>query len=191
MDADIGYDTTNFQALRLELEQLNAAALKSGLLPPVTGWFGAPDAAPAKRAKPRPAPKARTMAKTKDSKRPAIDPADRGKARARRLLAMLGRIVGDDSPAVPGTAFTESGVVRLLAHLRKPRNRRARFLRRMQRFLARPVALGLQTSAGVSVERLQMVSHRLREIEAHGLAHVRSVRAARRGKPPTESTTTE
>lgn len=95
---------------------------------------------------------------------------------------MLGGAETDASPLVPGTDFTEDGVVRLLAHLRKPRNRRYRFLQRMRRFLTRPVAAGTHTSAGVSVERLQVVSRQLLEIEAHGWNRFQATRAARRGR---------
>ncbi len=113
--------------------------------------------------------------------------ARNGKAGARRLLTMLRRLDGDDSPPVPGTDFTEAGVVRLLAHLRNPGNRApARYLQRLRRYLARPVQFGLRVSAGVSVERLQWVARYLKDIEAYGLAHVQSVKAARQGRqaPP-------
>jgi hypothetical protein len=163
MDAEPGYDTSNLQALRRELDRLNAAALGSGLIAP-------------RNVRPEPAPRAR-------KERARVGLPDQGKAGARRLLTMLRPIEGDLSPPVPGTRFTEGGVVRLLADLRKPRarvKRRARFLRRLLRFLTRPVSKGLRTSAGIGVERLQRISRYLLEIEARGWNHVQSTSAARR-----------
>ena len=109
--------------------------------------------------------------------------AELGKAGARRLLTKACRVDGDKSSIVIGTQFTEDGVIRLLVHLRKPRNRKSPFLRRFLRILNRPVALGIHTSAGISVEALQLVSRQLLEIEAHGWHYFQTRRAARRGEP--------
>jgi hypothetical protein len=161
---DAVYDTAKLHALRRELEKLNEAAAKSGLIAP----HKARPAAPAQRAR---------------EDRAGAEFADQGKAAARRLLAILGRIEGDVSPPISGTKFTEGGVVRLLAHLRK-RSARAqrgnRFFRRLLAYLTRPVPMGIRTSAGVSVQRLQLVSRRLLEIEAHGWRHFQLMSAARR-----------
>jgi hypothetical protein len=167
MDARPGYDLTTFNALRLELVRLNEAALADGLIAPRNGLpqlpqTERPDAEPAEGS----------------------DSPDRGKAAAQRMLAMLARDEGDDSPSVPGTPFTEAGVVRLLAHLRrraKPRSGGSHPLaQRLNRFLTRPVSMGVRTSAGVSVERLQVAYSQLQEVEANGWNHFQSVRSARR-----------
>jgi hypothetical protein len=159
MEAEPGYDTNRLRTLRRELDHLNAAAAKSGLIAirnfPLRSEFR------------------------------QAGSSDLGKTGARRLLGMLARIEGDVSPAIPGTEFSEDGVVRLLAHLRKPRvrvQRGNRFFRRLLTFLTRPVSSGMRTSAGVSVERLQLISRHLLEIEAHGWRHFRLVSAARRRK---------
>ncbi len=157
------YDTTNLHALRRELDRLNDAAVKSGVIP------------------------SRDAGGDLDvvSDRLAAQPVDLGKAGARRLLEMLCRISGDESPMVPGTEFTEAGVVRLLAHLRRPRKRAQygnRFLGRLLGFLTRPLPTGMQTSAGIGVERLQRVWRYLREIESYGWNHVQAVAVARRRK---------
>src|SRR5579859_7825526 len=144
MDAESVYDAAKLNALRRELQQLNDAAASSGLIAP-------------RRVRPAAALRAR-------EERARAEFADQGKAAAMRLLTILGRIEGDVSPAISGTMFTEGGVVRLLAHLRK-RSVRAqrgnRFFRRLLAYLTRPVPMGTRTSAGVSVERLQLVSRRL------------------------------
>lgn len=114
--------------------------------------------------------------------RSAVAPRDKSRAGARRLLVMLRRIDGDDSPPVPGTDFTEAGVVRLLGHLRRRKSQGFRFLRHLYRLLTRPVALGMRTSAGIGVERLQLVGRQLEEIEIHGWDHFHSRRVARRGR---------
>jgi len=170
MDAAPDYDTSKLQALRRELDKLNAAAAKSGLI--VTRND------PAKAGRPA----AREPARVE-----AVDPnlADQGKSTARRLLAILSRVEGDSSPSISGVEFTEDGVVRLLAHLRK-RSARAqvgnRFFRRLLAFLTRPVPMGMRTSAGIGVERLQLVARYLNEIETHGWRQFRLIAAARRRK---------
>lgn len=150
MDAGSVYDTAKLGALRRELRLLNEAAAKIGLMAPY---------------------KARPAAARAREERAGPAFADQGKAAARRLLAISGRLDGDVSPSIAGTNFTEDGVVRLLAHLRK-RSVRAqrgnRFFRRLLAHLTRPVAIGTRTSAGISVERLQLISRRLHKIEAHG-----------------------
>lgn len=155
------YDDTNLQALRRELERLNEAAVKTGLI--------APDAGADVRAR-------NAIADGRDA-----GSGRRGKAGASRLLRIMGRIEGDDSPLVPGTRCTEQGVVRLLAHLDRPRSQQFPFLVRMHRFLVRPVPRGTRTSAGISVERLQVVSRQLQQIKALGWEEFRSIAAARRG----------
>ena len=188
MDTEPGYDTTNLRTLRRELQRLNDAATKDGL---IARQAGSPEA----RTAAAPANRMHAGSSGEDTA-PAPDapaelgPAastDAGKARAKRLLAMLGRFEGDESPPVPGTDFTENGVVRLLAHLRRPRSQQNPFLQRLHRFLVRPVSMGVRTSAGVGVERLQRVSHLLLRIEAHGLHDFRLLRAARRGKQASPS----
>ena len=165
MDAESGYDTSKLHALRRELDQLNAAAARSGLIAP---------------RKVRP-----TAAQGGSKERAGAESPDQGKAAARRLLTMLGRVEGDVSPSISGSGFTEGGVVRLLAHLRK-RSVRAqrgnRFFRRLLAYFTRPVSMGIRTSAGVSVERLQLVSRHLHEIEAHGWRHFQRMSATRRRK---------
>jgi hypothetical protein len=165
MDAEPGYDTNKLLALRRELDQLNAVATKSGLIAPRKV---SPEAALGGR-----------------KERTRTGSADQGKAAARRLLAAPGRIEGDVSPPISGTRFTGDGVVRLLAYLRK-RTARAqrgnRFFRRLLTFLTRPVAVGMRTSAGISVERLQLISRHLLEIEAHGWYQFQVISAARRRK---------
>ena len=164
MGAEYSYDTTNLRALRLELELLNDAAAMSGLIAP---------------------PKAKSAAADRARNEREDEFTDQGKAAARRMLTLLGRIEGDVSPSIFGTKFTEEGVVRLLADLRK-RSVRAqrgnRYFRRILAYLTRPVAMGTRTSAGIGVHRLQRVSRRLHEIEAHGWQHFQLMRAARRGK---------
>jgi hypothetical protein len=165
MDAEPAYNTRNLQALRHELGRLNAAALECGLTAPRKIW---PEAAP-----------------EAGKERARVGSAEQGKVGARRLLTMLERMEGDVSPSVSGTKFTEAGVVRLLAHLDKSRarvQRGNRFRGRLLRFLTRPVSMGIRTSAGVGVERLQLISRYLLEIEAHGWNYVQSSSAARRLK---------
>ena len=182
VDSALGYDTSRFHALQRELERLNAAALRTGLITArdvsaraspssnqgESAEIGSPDNTeqPASGDSPQPMPSGS---------------ADKGKASAKQLLTMLGRIEGDNSPSISGTSFTESGVVRLLTHLRRPRIQRNQFFRQLYRFLIRPVPMGVHTSAGVSVGRLQLVSHQLLEIEAHGWLQFQSIRALRRG----------
>lgn len=165
MDAESVYDAAKLNALRRELAQLNDAAVRSGLIGP-------------HKIRPATAQRAR-------EERAGTEFADQGKAAARRLLTILGRIEGDVSPPISGTTFTEDGVVRLLAHLRQ-RSVRAqrgnRFFRRLLAYLTRPVPIGIRTSAGISVERLQLVSRRLIEIEAHGWGWFKGISAARRRK---------
>ena len=153
-----GYDVANLWALRGELSRLNEAAREDGLI--VHRGVGHHD---------QPIHRVRRVS------------ARAGKAVARRLIEMSGPSGDDRSPLVPGTSFTEDGVVRLLAHLRKPRMLRYRFSRKLLSYLVRPVAKGMRTSAGISVERLQVVSRQLLEIKARGLYQFRLTRAARRG----------
>lgn len=163
MDSEPGYDTTNLHALQDELRRLNATALAEGLL----------------GKGPRPAEAATEPAA------PSKASQKRGKAAARRLLAIGGRLEGDDSPAVPGTEFTEAGVVRLIAFLRRRRGRAgawSRFLARVQRALGRPVSLGQLVVAGVSLTRVQVVYRQICEVEAHGLAQLTARRVLRRGR---------
>jgi hypothetical protein len=163
LDAVGNYDTTNLGALRRELDLLNEAAVQSGLI----------------------ASNDNELELAVLSDYAAAESLDLGKAGARRLLAMLRRQPGDVSPVVAGTDFTEAGVVRLLAHLNKRRKRAQfgnRFLRRLLRFLARPVPMGARTSAGIGVERLQRVSRYLHKIEAYGWNQVRTAARVRRGK---------
>ena len=165
MTAELGYDTTNLRALQDELRHLNAAAFAEGLLGDV--------------------PKPRTEAADAAPPEPSKASRRRGKAAARRLLDLAGRVEDDDSPDVPGTRFTEAGVVRLLAHLRRRRGRGGawpRFLARIGRSLARPVSFGQHVVAGVALARLQIVCRQLLEIERHGLAHLTARRAVRRGR---------
>lgn len=160
------YDTANLEGLRLELKRINEDALRTGLLHPPRSALSEPG--PSAR-------KARRHASKK------------GKAGAARMLALLGRIPGDESPPVPGTDFTESGVVRLLAHLSKPQDHPRvgyAFLQRLRRFLTRPLQMGVRTSAGVSVERLRLVGRYLKMIETHGYEHFQAYRADRRGRLP-------
>jgi hypothetical protein len=164
------FDMTKLDALRRELARLNAAAVQQGLLRPrATAGSTPPVSAPAL------------------SRSAAARSADQGRKGARRMLTLLGRIPGDESPPVPGTEFTESGVVRLLAHLRKP-HKRHRFRQRLLRFLTRAMPLGVRTSAGVSTERLRLVGRYLMQIEQHGWQHVKAVRAARRRNPTRRAT---
>lgn len=158
------FDTARLEALRVELRQINEDAVRTGLLHPPGS------------ARAEPAPAARKARRGGPGK---------GRAGAARMLALLGRIPGDQSPPVPGTDFTESGVVRLLAHLGKPHDRPPvgyAFLRRLHRFLSRPVQMGVRTSAGVSVERLRLVGRYLKMIETNGYEHFQAYRAARRGR---------
>ena len=166
MDAEPGYDASKLHALRRELDELNAAAAKNGPIAP---------------RKVSPALGAR-------KERARAGSTDLGKAAAQRLLTVLGRIEGDLSPPISGTEFTEDGVVRLLGYLRK-RTARAqrgnRFFRRLLTFLTRPVSMGMRTSAGIGVERLQLISRHLLEIEAHGWYHFQVISASRRRKRQT------
>jgi hypothetical protein len=174
MAVEQAYDTTNLEVLRLELKQLNADAIRTGLLRPRSD--DAPDDHPPARSK--------RQARSSEAK-PRPGSAEKGKAGAKRMLALLGRVSGDESLPVPGTPFTESGVVRLLAHLSKPRKKPPaghRFLQRLHRFLTRPVQMGVRTSAGVSVDRLKLVGRYLTMIETHGWDHFQAFRAARRGR---------
>lgn len=161
LEPGAGYDVANLSALRKELARLNETAWKDGLVMRRDGGSEVRSGRPVQRVR-------RGSART-------------GKVGARRLIEMLGPVGDDRSPLVPGTDFTEDGVVRLLAHLRKPRMLRYRFFRRLLSYLARPVAGGVRASAGVSVERLQVVSRQLLEIKARGWYQFQSIRAARRG----------
>lgn len=182
MDSALGYDTSRFHALQRELERLNAAALRTGLM---TARDVAARASPSSnRDVPAQAGSFEPAEQPASGESPQSTPlgsADKGKASAKQLLTMLARVEGDDSPSIPGTSFTESGVVRLLTHLRRPRSQRNRFFRQLYRFLIRPVPMGVHTSAGVSVGRLQLVSHQLLEIQAHGWLQFQSIRELRRG----------
>lgn len=186
MDAEFDYDTTNLQALREELKLLNTAALEDGLISMRDGWPVTPRArraaAVVRTAKARATPATTPATSKTSSKSKAKGPSpETGKAGARRLLTIARRGEGDGSPAVAGTDFTEAGIVRLLAHLRKRRSKGFRFLHRLHQFLIRPVQPGIRTSAGISVERLQLVARQLLEIEAHGWHQFRA-RVERRGK---------
>ncbi len=188
MQADSGYDTTGFEALRRELLTLNEGALADGLVAVRDGVVVTPErprrvarrkiAAPAKAAA---ALKGKPKAPKKAKKRP-----DRSPDAARRLLALLSRRKGDESLDLPGTAFTEAGVTRLLAHLRGRRSKRGgawvRFLQRADRYLQRPVPAGNRTVQGVGFERLQIVTRQLAEIELGGWARFHESHAVRRRK---------
>ena len=174
MSAEPGYDTSNLRALQEEVRRLNEAALESGLFStPASAGVGR------RRATGDGAPGTSQNPPRKKAER------NRGKGAARRLRSVAGRTEGDDSPEVPGTTFTEAGVVRLLSQLRRRRKRPGpwtRFLVRMERALSRPVPLGQHTIAGISLARLQVVSSQLEQIEARGLAYLEARRAARRGR---------
>lgn len=187
MQADDGYDTTRFDAIRRDLSALNEAALADGLVAVRDGVVVSPDrprrarrraAARAEAAGPGPAP-------ASEQAEPAAK-EDRSPVAAARLLALLRRQDGDESPVVTGTAFTEAGVARLLAHLQERRAKRGgawlRFLKRSNRYLSRPVPAGIRTVHGVSFERLQFVARQLAEIEANGWSKFREARRARRRK---------
>ena len=159
------YDPAGLRALQNELRRLNAAAHADRLFD---------DGTSVKRAVPDDA-----------APKPPKGARKRGKAAARRLLDLAGRHEDDDSPDVPGTRFTEAGVVRLLARLRRRRESDGawpRFLDRVQRALGRPVPNGEHLVAGVGLARLQVACRQILEIEAHGLAHLAARRAIRRGR---------
>lgn len=159
-----GYDTRHLEDLRRELRQLNESALRSGLIALKDGQLVTPSQEPRGGARQR-----------------QRDP-DRGRVEARRLLALMAPADGDDSASVAGTACTEAGVVRLLSELRKPRVDGNPFLQRLRRYLTRPVAVGIHTTAGISVERVQTVYRHLVEIETHGWDYYVARRAERRGR---------
>lgn len=158
------YDTTNLEALRRELKQLNESALRAGLIALKDGRLVTA-----------------AVSSTSEARQPRRDP-DRGRIEARRLLGVMAATEGDDSPLVTGTACTEAGVVRLLSELRKPRVENNPFLQRLRRYLTRPVALGIHTTAGISVERVQTVYRHLIEIERHGWDYYVARRMERRGR---------
>lgn len=189
MQADTGYDTTKFEALRRELLTLNEGALADGLVAVRDGVVVIPErprratrrktAAPAKAA-------AGAEAKPKTPKTAENRP-DRSPEAARRLLALLSCQDDDESLDLPGTAFTEAGVNRLLAHLRARRSKRGggawvRFLQRVDRYLQRPVPAGIQTVQGVGFERLQTVTRQFAEIESGGWERFHELHAVRRRK---------
>ena len=190
MSGGIDYDTTNFHALQDELKALNEAALADGLVAPRDGRIAMPKRAATQRAR-RPAPRkkpssqapAQSAAPDK-SRKPRKPAPDRSNAAAARLLAMLVRGADDKSPAVPGTRFTEAGVGRLLAHLRRRRSRRIgpwlRFLQRAERYLSRPVSSGVRTIEGIGLERLQVFARQLDEIVDGGWPQFQAARATRR-----------
>ena len=175
MSAGIGYDTTTFEALRNELKALNARALADGLVAPRDGRIVVPR---------RPATEARPMAAGAPAK--PRKGRDLGKVAVARLLALLDHGAEDTSPAVPGTHFTEAGVARLMAHLRRSRSRRIgpwlRFLQRAERYLSRPVPFGVRTVEDVGIERLQVFSRQLDEIAAGGWAQFQAARRTRLGR---------
>ena len=182
MPAETGYDTTRFEALRRQLGALNEGAIADGLVAVRDGVVVSPE-------KPRRAPRkaAALGAKVEPEAKTAEKTPDRSPAAARRLLALLSRSNEDESPDVAGTSFTEAGVVRLLAHLRARRKKRGggawvRFLLRADRYLARPVPLGIRTVQGVGFERLQVLARQLGEIESSGWARFRAARAVQRRK---------
>ena len=189
MQPDDGYDTTRFEALRRVLSTLNEGALADGLVAVRDGVAVVPE--PPRRAL-RKAAKATAAAKATPKAPEGASPTaekkpDRSPAAAARLLALLRRQEGDESADLSGTTYTEAGVARLLAHLRARRSKRgggawARFLQRADRYLARPVPLGIRTVRGVGFERLQVVARQLAEIEANGWARFRESRAVRRRK---------
>lgn len=159
-----GYDTRNLETLRRELKDLNESALRAGLIALKDGRLV-------------------TLGSSvsPETRQPRRDP-ERGRVEARRLLAVMAAADGDDSPLVTGTACTEAGVMRLLSELRKPRVENNPFLQRLRRYLTRPVALGIHTTAGISVERVQTVYRHLIEIERHGWDYYVARRVERRGR---------
>ena len=181
MSAERGYDGTALNALRQELKRLNEAALADGLVASRDGRIEMPSRPRRKPFKRRSAGSANSEVDKKQSAGPS---PNAGKAASRRLLTMGARIADDKSLAVPGTEFTEAGVTRLLATLRRPRRRRVgawhRFRQQIERYLSRPVSSGLCSAAGVSVERLQVLSRQLHEIDRHGWSRFQEKRANRR-----------
>lgn len=181
------YDTTTFHALQDELKALNESAIADGLVAPRDGRIAMPKRPVrqrARRATPRQgASTPQTTAASVPAKRRKGGP-DRGKAAAKRLLALLVRGADDKSPAVPGTRFTEAGVARLLARLRRKRSGRIgawlRFLQRVERYLSLPVSSGVHTIDGVGLERLQVFSRQLDDIARIGWAQFQEIRTVKR-----------
>ena len=174
MQADTGYDTTRFQALRRVLGALNERAHADGLVAVRDGVVLSPE----KRT--------RAARKAAAAKKGPKGP-DRSPAAAAGLLALLRRRDGDQSPDVPGTAFTEDGVMRLLSRLRERRSSRGtgawlRFLKGAERHLGHPVPFGLRTVQGVGLERLQVFARQLESIETGGWARFLESREVRRRK---------
>lgn len=162
------YDSTNLETLRRDLEKLRAVARDSeGLKSPGDATSMAV-VGPAAR-------------------RPAVTPSgshdDKDKLIARRLLAMLRRGEGDDSPTVSGTDFTETGVKRLLGQLTSPSKTPAagqKILQRLHKFLTAPGPKGGEKVSGVSVEKIRRLSRLLEQTEKHGWEQVRARMAERR-----------
>lgn len=203
MPAEIGYDTIHFESLRNELAALNEGAIADGLVAVRDGVVVVPakprrvrrkaraDAKAKAEAAPPEAAEPERKTKEKPEKKPRKPSPDRSPAAARRLLAMLQRQDQDESPDVAGTSFTEAGVERLLAHLNTRRKKQGggawrRFIQRADRYLKRPVPLGIRTVRGVGFDRLQVLARHLEEIETGGWERFQAARAVRRRKvaPP-------
>lgn len=176
MDEAENFDLKNLDSLRRDLKELRARAREDSA--PGPEKTEQPDAAggPAWR---RPGAAS------------AAEPGERGKRLASRLLALLRRGEDDQSPAVPGTDFTEQGVERLLdrlALLPKQSSAAGQFLHNMYRYLTAPPAEGAPMIADVSAEKIQYLSRFLPQIEKHGWNQVRSRMAQIRERPGARGT---
>lgn len=169
------YDAKNLEALRRDLRDLRAEAQEDGVLTPRGSKRSG---AGARRRAAAPA-----AAETGPASADGESSGGKGKQVASRMLAALRRVENDDSLNVRGTDFTENGVKRLLVLLNSPRRRSGaadRILQRFQRFLTTPVPNSMQKIAGVSAEKIRLLSRLLEQIEQHGWDAVRSHLTERR-----------
>lgn len=166
------YDIKNLDALRRDLKELRSRAKEEGVIstePVEKPKIGVGGGAARRFA---------AMRRETDEK---TETGDKGKQLASRMLAMLRRGPGDDSPTVPGTHFTEHGVQRLMDQLTEPqKGRRANspVIQKLHKFLTAPT--GGKTIAGASIERIRMLANLLPQVETHGWEQVRSHLAKRK-----------
>jgi hypothetical protein len=165
------YDSKNLDVLRRDLEELRSRAREEGVI-----------------SQPAEKPKlavggvaARRFAAIQKEASEKGEAREKGKQLATRMLTMLRRSSGDNSPIVPGTDFTEQGVERLMNQLteaQKSRRATSPLIQRLHNLLT--TSTGGRTIAGASVERIRMIGNLLPQIETHGWEQVRSQLAKRK-----------
>jgi glycosyltransferase A (GT-A) superfamily protein (DUF2064 family) len=162
-------DSSNLEALRRDLQEMRNKARDEGILsaeavaPMALGGGGVASAG-------------------RQAIMSAVDPNDKGKQAATRLMAILRRTETDTSAIVPGTDFTEQGIARmqdlLTASVQKQGTGDNIYVR-LQKFLASPAQNGGRVICGIGTEKIRILSHLLEQTEKLGWEQVKAQLAQR------------